>query len=824
MDVSIGDTSDSMVQENENISLNIDKNTQHQISSNQHDNDNDNEMDKHIENNTITSLPLSSSTSDDLSIASMVAIHQENEDHNNNDDDNNNDKELDNQQDDIERQIIHAAQRGDVEFLKHYLSKDNDNNNNTLYSPNLTDSDGITLVHWAALNNKLTTVKYLVSIGANPDVKAGDMNATPLLWAVRYGLVYIADYLIRDAKVNVNAIDKNGINILLASVFSSNVMMVIYSIWAINQYNNDGELKNIGLDGINFTDPMGRTALHWAAYQGDFLSVDVLLNAQAEVNLIDADGFTPLHWALCNGSKAVITSLLEFQSNIDLKTNDGKSCWDIAKDMNCSTMWNNVLKENGRDPITGIKMVTHLTVEWANFLIFVLPYITLPEAIYVLTLNIQIILKILAILLIIITQQILLKQILIPSLKKGKVNLMRTSFFAGVFSSTAYWCIITWIFKILPKTIGKSNIFNFLFLLSATGTIYYFIKSSNMDPGCISKETNVENIQSTIINLLNERKFDSNNYCIYSNIRKPLRSKFSKEKKLNIARFDHYCPWVNNNIGVRNHKLFFAFVVFLEFAVISWLNLALNYFEDVPLNGNNITVCYFLPHGLCSASNSSKFLFYFFFWVSLQLFWLTILLLVQSIQISKGFTTYEFSHKYKHSHQGQEDIFASVPADDPLNILLKTSGVGNRSETEIENNFETMNDDNDDDEDDIDEIKTNLFLSFFDNVSQTLKKSKFIAFPIIFITKLSTSKLCRMVGFDQMVLITNDLMHRKKIDIVKEDYNYGWKNNWKDFLFLIKAGDNCSFRTLMATPVGGENNLNGYLVDYYTLYHKPETV
>ena len=49
------------------------------------------------------------------------------------------------------------------------------------------DADNITVLHWAAINNRHELVKYLLSAGAIVDAIGGDLNSTPLQWAVRQG-------------------------------------------------------------------------------------------------------------------------------------------------------------------------------------------------------------------------------------------------------------------------------------------------------------------------------------------------------------------------------------------------------------------------------------------------------------------------------------------------------------------------------------------------------------------------------------------------------------------------------------------------------------
>lgn len=55
------------------------------------------------------------------------------------------------------------------------------------YDVNLPDNDTITLLHWAAINNRSEIVKYLLEKDASVDAVGGDLNSTPLHWATRQG-------------------------------------------------------------------------------------------------------------------------------------------------------------------------------------------------------------------------------------------------------------------------------------------------------------------------------------------------------------------------------------------------------------------------------------------------------------------------------------------------------------------------------------------------------------------------------------------------------------------------------------------------------------
>ena len=54
---------------------------------------------------------------------------------------------------------------------------------------NSKDKDGVTLLHWAALNNRIEIAKLLHKRGAEVDAIGGVLHSTPLFWAIREGKV-----------------------------------------------------------------------------------------------------------------------------------------------------------------------------------------------------------------------------------------------------------------------------------------------------------------------------------------------------------------------------------------------------------------------------------------------------------------------------------------------------------------------------------------------------------------------------------------------------------------------------------------------------------
>jgi ankyrin repeat protein len=85
----------------------------------------------------------------------------------------------------------------------------------------------------------------------------------------------------------------------------------------------------------------------WASYQGDALSVDLLLKNGADPNLQDDAGLTPLHWAVVRGNRLVIRSLIEKGAAIGPKDSEGRTPRDMAVELKSLGAWKRALEEGG---------------------------------------------------------------------------------------------------------------------------------------------------------------------------------------------------------------------------------------------------------------------------------------------------------------------------------------------------------------------------------------------------------------------------------------------------------------------------------------------
>lgn len=676
-----------------------------------------------------------------------------------------------------------GCQQGNLHVVKDLIET------NTV-GANDTFSDGITGLHWAAINNRLTVVKYLIEnpvSASDPNQLGGELMASPLHWACRNGLVYIVHYLV-DHGANPLLKDSQAYNALHLSIHSSNIMLVIYILYRF--CSPDAAKSNKYHIHVDEPDNSNRTSLHWACYQGDILSVQALIKFGANVNKTDDSLFIPLHWSFMKAYKPLLKVLVQERSDIFIKTDQGKTSFDIAKDMNCYSLWVKVLNESNRFEKDNWQLKPlPINESLSKKIVFLTPYVILPIILKALDFNNPlIIVNLFLIIFILFATNYLLKNFVLVNFVPEK-NYLKTPLSSGIFSASLFWAILSYLFAVLPSTLFL-NFKNFLLNVILAPTLatiaYCFYKSMTLNPGLVPVPTDNSKIFQQITDLINIGQFDSDYFCVSSFVRKPLRSKYSNYNKRLVAKFDHFCPWVYNEIGVRNHKIFIMFTYALELGIILWSMVQLSYFHsfekliESSSSGYDSDLedsCSILSENLCLGYKLSNFKFNLLIWCWIQFTWLSLLVVSQSFQILKGVTTFEFSHLSSHMKVNH----STLPRDF---IPLSNNGSAPPSTNQTSRNGHKHNH--------------------------------------------GGSNFCfKLLGIDQFILTikitilsllnkntSNEVMELNQVSIPTD---YGIKQNWLDFWFLGEV----KFRNIFYLPIKGENNLNGKLVDYYTLYELP---
>jgi palmitoyltransferase ZDHHC13/17 len=125
----------------------------------------------------------------------------------------------------------------------------------------------------------------------------------------RNGHVYIVHLLLQYG-ADPLLCDAQGFNTLHLATISSEIMLIVY-------------LLHQPLITPDASDPQGHTPIMWAAFQGDALSVDVLLRFGADVKRADQAGLTALHWAVVRGVHSLIPVMTIREQDVYASLNRG---------------------------------------------------------------------------------------------------------------------------------------------------------------------------------------------------------------------------------------------------------------------------------------------------------------------------------------------------------------------------------------------------------------------------------------------------------------------------------------------------------------------
>lgn len=540
----------------------------------------------------------------------------------------------------LEDDIMQCARIGALEHIQAMFAKGK-------YNSKYKDDEGITPLHWAAINNQYAVCQWLIEQGVDINARGGESGATPAMWAAQRCHYYVVNLLIQHG-ADLNLVDGQGYNILHLATIDGNALMLILIL-----------LQNIPVDT---PDPQGHTSLMWAAYKGWPACVDLLLRWGANVNSRDANGFTPLHWGLVRGSKPCLEKLLEFGADRFATTNEGKTPAVCAEEMHTVRPWHNALNDQGYQldgkPRT-LPLNLHIFLQDRSKMskfFFLYPFALLYIALSLIS-HLSIFIGVPVTLVASFGLQWIAQKVA----QQGPVNyhtLHKTPFLAGIFAGTLFWVGVTYITSILVATFTSHPISNIGFVLLYASTTYFYFTAMFEDPGYIPKLASRNQQRAAVEELFSLWRFDEDNFCVQCMIRKPLRSKHCRRCGRCVAKTDHHCPWINNCVANNNIRHFFIYIISMEFGILLFVRLVLAYFASLPAPAD--ATCNILNPDLCSIVLRDPWTVSLTIWNCLQLIWITMLLIVQSVQISKNVTTFENMKRHSHdaSHPGHGPGFA----------------------------------------------------------------------------------------------------------------------------------------------------------------------
>ncbi|XP_019731968.1 putative palmitoyltransferase ZDHHC13 [Hippocampus comes] len=526
--------------------------------------------------------------------------------------------------------IVKASQFGILDRCKELVEAG--------YDVRQLDKENVSLLHWAAINNRLELVKYYISKGAIVDQLGGDLNSTPLHWAIRQGHLPMVIQLIRYG-ADPSIADGEGYRALHLAILFQHMAIAAY-------------LMAKGQE-VDSPDCNGQTPLMLAAQKIiGHEPTNFLIKNNASVSAVDkVNRNTPLHCAVLAGNIDAAYVLLEAGASLDLENINGHTPVELAHQVH-SPLLIHVLNQVQRERIRANSRCLRIVTKYKVFLQFVLSAAMFGCLAAILDMN---------------SDSWLLKGVLIVCVV-GAVSLATRNFPVAVFQSTVpatalmasiFWMLVTWCLWFLPD--GHSATVQVLFTLNATALLYYYLRACRTDPGFV-KSTEEEKKMNVLL-LAEAGCLEPSIFCTSCMIKKPVRASHCPRCDACVAKQDHHSVWTNSCIGARNHLYFVLFLLSLSLmgiwmfhgCVVYWSTHCLPRHEERGLVAVAFAVVDCSPWLLCV-----------FLLALYHTCWSSFILLLQLYQIAfLGLTTAERMSLMMHARKLRQSLSLS---QNPYNL------------------------------------------------------------------------------------------------------------------------------------------------------------
>lgn len=413
------------------------------------------------------------------------------------------------------------------------------------------DEENITVLHWAAINNRLEIASYFIQQGADVNAVGGELKGSPLHWATRQGHLSMVIVLMRYGS-NPYILDGEGVNCLhIAAQLGFTDITAYYIAKGMEIDVKDG----------NGLTPLMHTAMR--SYNHD--PARLLVNMKASVTETDMDGNTALHHAAMSNNSTVVKILIDENASVGVTNRVGKTPCVIAQEQRNKYILDILTREEDRKSPKSFfnYLLRDRRASW--WIMFLIPTVffflfgmlgVYSPAWYYYMLGFGVLGFIL--------------QVLIRLYIPGNAN---TPLPFGLVFATKFWLYLTSITVAFPLGVIHHI---WVFSLLTTSMFYFYWKTMVSDPGFVAKAPSIAQAKQKILELCEIGSFDNSRFCTTCLIRRPVRSKHCFVCKRCVAKFDHHCMWTYNCVGWKNHVVFMGYLLTLQLLLLWGLTASLS--------------------------------------------------------------------------------------------------------------------------------------------------------------------------------------------------------------------------------------------------------
>lgn len=379
--------------------------------------------------------------------------------------------------------------------------------------------------------NRISNLSHnLFSSGADGNIENSTERQTALHWAVAGGSVPIVN-AIQNGGGRLNVADGRGYSLLHVAVQNGHIDMIHFLV-----------IKGLQLDQ---PDAEGNTPIHWACIKNDIHSLRYLAAAGANMSASGMKGYSALHWAVSLNQVGCVNYLCDKHKHlITSRDAEGRTPLDLAREKNETSMIH-VLRHADRDVMFSRKSLSLDDSNRALFA-FLMPFLYYLILIYGF---VKFSVWITVIALGVLTWVIMANAIVVLP-RKGKVNTAVLGFFYSSFMFT----LAAYLHKVTRYTFAEHPIQESIFIAICFVALFSHFRLVYSNAGFVDFNVGAtQDAQAWLADLTADRDV---RLCATCRVRRPIRAKHCATTDRCVVRFDHYCAWIGNTVGIGNHAEF----------------------------------------------------------------------------------------------------------------------------------------------------------------------------------------------------------------------------------------------------------------------------